>query len=88
MKLVILPTQLTPAHILQGAEKTQFICYFLINHSFTASTAQLCADVPESVKAGGIDTVRWNKIASVRYPSVQDLPYASQKLSKASMPND
>lgn len=39
-------------------------------------------------QAGGIDTDRWNKIASARYPSVQDPPYAFQKLCKVSMPND
>ena len=39
-------------------------------------------------QAGGIHTDRWNKIASARYPSVEDPPYAFQKLCEASVPND
>lgn len=39
-------------------------------------------------QAGGIDTDRWNKIASARYPSVRDPPYAFSKTLQVSMPND
>lgn len=39
-------------------------------------------------QAGGTDSDRWNKIASARYPSVQDPPYAFQKRCEASMPSD